>query len=125
MAKKKARAVNKSQTIRAYKKTHPKLKPKQIAEDLGRKGLTVTPGFVSSVLSSSKRKKKIGKPGRPKGSKSTPSTSAVGRPPKSRSAANGASVSLDSLLKFKDIVSELGGIDEARTALAALEKLMR
>jgi hypothetical protein len=122
MAKKKAGAVNKSQSIRDYHKAHPKQKPKQIAADLGKKGIKVSPQFVSTILSTSKKKKTIGKPGRPKGSKSTGRGRPVGR---SRKAARRlGEVSFDSLIKVKEIVREMGGIEDARAALTALEKLM-
>jgi hypothetical protein len=118
MAKKKASAVNKSQCIREYHKTHPKHKPKQIAEELDKQGVQVTAQFVSTILSTSKKKRKIGKPGRPKGSGS--------RQKRARRAAGNSSgeVSFDSLLKIKSIVDEMGGIEEARSALAALERLV-
>ena len=118
MAKKKAGAVNKSQCIRDYHKAHPKHKPKQISAELGKQGVDVTAQFVSTILSTSKKKRKIGKPGRPKGSGS--------RQKRARGGANGSSgeVSFDSLLKIKSIVDEMGGIDEARAALSALERLV-
>jgi len=119
MAKKSVGGVNKSQTIRDYHKAHPKHKPKQIAAELGKKNVKVSPQFVSTILSTSKKRKTIGKPGRPKGSVSA----RRGRPRKS-SHRPAQEVSIASLLKVKQIVSEMGGIDDARTALTALEKLM-
>lgn len=116
MAKKKAGAVNKSQCIRDYHKAHPKHKPKQIAAELGKQGIQVTAQFVSTILSTSKKKRKIGKPGRPKGSGS--------RQKKSRRGSSAEGVSYDSLLKIKSIVDEMGGIEEARVALSALERLV-
>ena len=92
MAKKKAGGVNKSQSIRDYHKAHPRHKPKQIAAELGNKGVKVSAQFVSTILSTSKRKKSIGKPGRPKGS-----VSRRGRPRKSSTSSN-REVSFDALL---------------------------
>lgn len=114
MAKKKAAKVNKSKEIRDYKRAHPNHTPKVIAEALGKKGIEVSAQFVSTVLSTSKKKKVIGKPGRPKGS-----TKSAG----ARRATNGA-VSFESLLRVKEIVDEMGSVDEARSALEALEQLM-
>ena len=111
MAKKKS-GVNKSQAIRDYRKAHPTHKPKQIAAELGKKGIKVSPQFVSTILSTSKKKKTIGKPGRPKGSVSR------------RSGRGAEAVSYESLLRVKQIVREMGGIEDARNALTALEKLM-
>ena len=115
MAKKKAGGVNKSQAIRDYRKANPKEKPKQIALELGKKGIKVSPQFVSTILSTSKKKRTIRKPGRPKGSVSA----GRGRP---RKASH--DVSIESLLRVKEIVSEMGGIEDARMALTALEELL-
>ncbi len=123
MAKKKAGGANKSQSIRDYSKENPALKPKQIAEDLGKQGVEVSPGFVSTILSTSKRKKKTGRPGRPKGS--VKSVRAVSASTKSSAKSSGkGDVSIDSLLKIKQLVAEVGGIDEAKSALSTLERLM-
>ncbi|WP_145169114.1 hypothetical protein [Rubripirellula lacrimiformis] len=119
MAKKKSGGPNKSQAIRDYNTSNPSAKPKQIAEDLSKQGISVSAGFVSTILSTSKRKKKVARPGRPKGS--VKSVRAVGRPAKAKSNGD---VSVDSLLKVKQLVAEIGGIDEAKSALSTLEKLM-
>ncbi len=130
MAKKKSAGVNKSQSIREYSKSHPSHKPKQIAEELGKKGISVSPQFVSTILSTSK-KKPVRKPGRPKTrssktrSSKTRSSARVGRPAKQTRRSSSQDVSVESLLKVKQIVSEMGGIDDARTALTVLEKLMK
>jgi hypothetical protein len=109
--------VNKSQAIRDYKKAHPTHKPAKIAEALGRQGIKVSAQFVSTILSTSKKKKKIGKPGRPKGS-------VTNRKKRPASQVSNSDVSFDSLLKVKQIVIEMGGIPQARAALRALEQLM-
>ncbi len=129
MAKKKADGVNKSQAIRDYSKENPQLKPKQLAEELTKKGVSVSAGFVSTILSTSKRKKKVGRQGRPKGSSASKSAvksvRAVGRPAKKKTASKSAgNVSVDSLLKVKALVAEVGGMANAKSALTALEKLM-
>lgn len=118
MAKRKAGGVNKSQSIRDYHNAHPKHKPKQIAAELGTQGIEVSPQFVSTILSTSKKKRRIGKPGRPRGSKST------GRGRARKTSGGSREVSIDSLVKVKEIVKEMGGIENARAALTALEKLM-
>lgn len=58
MAKKAAgkKSVNKSKAIRDYAKSHPDDGPSAIAEALGKQGITVTAGFVSTVRSNDKRK---------------------------------------------------------------------
>ena len=50
-----------------YSKANPDQKPKEIAEALSKKGITVSPQFVSTILSTSKKKTKTRKAGRPKG----------------------------------------------------------
>ena len=52
----------------------------------------------------------------------------TGRPKRKKNAPaaqeSSEHISYTSLLKVKEIVDELGGIDEARRALSALERLM-
>ena len=123
MAKKKSAGVNKSQTIRDYSKANPDQKPKQIAEALAKKGITVSPLFLSTILSTSKKKTKTRKAGRPKGRKSaTKTVTRRGRPAKKQAASG--EVSLESLLKVKEVVNEMGGVENVRTALKALEALL-
>ena len=125
MAKKKSSGPNKSQAIRDYYAANPGAKPKEVAEALSKEGVSVTPAFVSTVRSTSKTKKKTGKRGRPAGRKTARKTGRrVGRPAATRrGAAASADVSLDSLVRVKAIVDEMGGVEDARSALAALEKL--
>ncbi len=109
--------TNKSQAIRDHKKAHPNHKPAKIASELGKTGIDVSAQFVSTILSNSKRRKNIRKPGRPKG------TVASGKP-FGASKPSHDDVSFESLLKVKQIVIEMGGIPQAKAALLALEQLM-
>ncbi len=109
--------VNKSQAIRDYKQANPSHKPAKIAEALGKQGIEVSAQFVSTILSTSKKKKKIGKPGRPKGSASSQTKRADGQ-------VSSTDVSFEALLNVKQIVIEMGGIAQARAALNALEQLI-
>lgn len=61
MAKKKAASVNKSAEIRAYMKEHPKAKPAQVAAAFKERGIKVTPGYVSSIKTASKKRRGKGK----------------------------------------------------------------
>lgn len=129
MAKKKSGGPNKSEAIRDYYAANPTAKPKEVAEALSKQGISVTPAFVSTIRSTSKTKKKTGKRGRPAGRKTARKTARktgrrVGRPATARrgTAARG-DVSLDSLVRVKEIVDEMGGVEDARSALAALERL--
>ncbi|MCG8651937.1 MAG: hypothetical protein MI861_19005 [Pirellulales bacterium] len=125
MAKKRAGAPNKSQAIREYYASHPNAKPKEVAAELKKKGISVSTAFVSTIRSTSKKKKVIGKPGRPPGSgkkslrRGRPVGSGVGT-----SSRASQEVSIESLLKVKRMVEEMGGIGQTRTALTALEKLL-
>ena len=110
MAKRKDVGANKSEAIRDYYKANPQAKPKEVASELKKKGIQVTPAFVSTIRSTSKKKNGvIGRPGRPVGS--------------TTKRSNGE-VSYESLLQAKKIVDQMGGIDEARNALTALENLI-
>ena len=105
--KKKTRAkkeVNKSKAIRDCKDKTPSMKPKAIAESLSKKGIKVSPAFVSTVLSNSKKSK-------------TKRRSAGGRP------SRGSSIAVNDLVLAKKLAREMGGIDRAQTALSALALL--
>lgn len=121
MAKKRS-GPNKSKAIRDYYESNPDAKPAAVVDALKSKGITVTAAFVSTIRSTSKKKpgKKTGRRGRPKGSVSK----RAGRPAKAPAAKASASVSIDQLVKVKKMVAEVGGVGEARAALAALEKLL-
>ena len=124
MAKKSA-GINKSKAIREYYAANPKAKPLEVSEALKAQGVIVTAAFVSTIRSTSKKKKTIGKPGRPAGSTKTSSKKA-GRPAGRPSSASGSdNVSIDALLKVKSMVEAVGSIEETRAALSALEKLMK
>ncbi len=126
MAKKRG-GVSKSQAIRDYCGANPKAKPKEVADALASQGVVVTPQFVSTIRSNAKRKKSVRRPGRPAKSASA---KRPGRPAraagKRRSSGGGSSseVSIDSLVKAKKIVKEMGSVEDAKKALDALSKLM-
>jgi len=116
---KKSGGPNKSQAIRDYYAAHPNAKPKEISAELKKAGVDVTPAFISTIRSTSIGKKK-----------KTTKTSSAKAPAKaaSKKAApaavkSGVSVSIESLLKAKSMVKELGGIDNAIATLSALKRL--
>ena len=115
MAKKKNR-VNKSQAIRDYYAANPEAKPLEVAAAMKSKGIVVTAQFVSTIKSTSKKKSTRGKSAKR-------SVGAPRGPRKATLKAAGA-ISLDSLIKAKQLVDEMGGVEEAREALLALEQLM-
>lgn len=122
---KKTSGPNKSQAIRDYYAAHPDAKPKQVVEALAEQGINVSAAFVSTIKSTSMTKgaKRTAKRG-PRSMKADrdvvarPSTRGPGAPKRA-----GNSVSIESLLKAKGLVKELGGIDNAINSLAALKRL--
>ncbi|MEM0926392.1 MAG: hypothetical protein AAGJ83_10180 [Planctomycetota bacterium] len=117
MAKKKSGGISKSQAIRDYMNANPSVKPKGVAEALKAKGYDVTPNYVSMIKFQSKNKStKTKRRGRTAGTTRKPAAAK-----KATSASD--SVSLDSLIKVKEVVRAIGSIEEAKSALEALEKL--
>ncbi len=124
MARKTKSKINKSNAIREIKAANPEAGPTEIAEMIKTQfGVEVTPATVSTVLSTDKKRNgKVGRPGRPKGSKNGTT--------KSPTASKGVALNgnqdafIQNLLKAKQLVSDMGGISEARSALNALESLM-
>ncbi len=114
---KKSSGPNKSQAIRDYYTANPTAKPKEVAAELKKAGLDVSTAFISTIRSTTMGKKK-------KTVKAAPRTAAKpgpGRPPVT--AKKAVSISIDSLVKAKGLVKELGGIDNAMATLSALKRL--
>jgi hypothetical protein len=121
MAKKKG-GPNKSLEIRTYLEANPGAKPRQVVDAMKSKGIEVSPQFVSTVKTNSQ--KSSGSKGRSRrtASKKGATKTAVAR----RTVAtktNGDTVSVASLVKLKEVVKEIGSIDEAKAALKTLERL--
>lgn len=115
MAKKKARG-NKSQAIRDYLAENPQATASEIVPALKKQGFKVSPGLVSQVKSTSGPKR-----GRRKGAKKK-GTRKKGPARAGRPAAAGG-LSLSDLQEAKRLADQLGGVQEARAALEALEEL--
>lgn len=103
MARRVKKGASKSAAIREYHEKHPNSKPKEIAENLNQSGFKITPQYVSTILSTS-RKRKNGN-GRRRGKVSVGS-------------------SLDHLMAAKKLVSEVGSIEAAQMAIAQYSRLM-
>ncbi len=101
--------VNKSQAIRDYCEANPTVGPKETAAALTKQGIKVSPAMVSTVKTQAKKKK--GKRGRPR-----KKAAAAAKPTSDK-------IALSSLLAAKKMAEQLGGIEKAQTALAALAKL--
>ncbi len=121
---------SKTAAIRAALDAHPDKMPKELAEVMKAEGWNISPQSISVVKSKLKAKPK--RKARPKAAASTaaattaaptaaaPTTEkAVSTPPKAADA-----VSFDSLKKAKDLAAQLGGIKEAKAAVAALSELL-
>ena len=121
MAKKKSDGVNKSQEIRDFYAANPDAKPAQVVEALAEKGIVVDAQFVSTVKSNAK-KAGAGKSRKASRKASSPRKTAT-RAARPKKAAASGEVSLQSLLKAKELVAEMGGVEDARNALAMLEQL--
>lgn len=122
---KKTGGPNKSQAIRDYYAANPEAKPKQVVEALAAQGIDVSPAFVSTIKSTSKGDKPATRRG-PRASKSTRGAVAALPAPRAAASSNKRSdqtISIDNLLKAKDLVKELGGIDNAINTLSALKQL--
>ncbi len=117
---------SKTAAIRAALDAHPDKMPKELAEVMKAEGWDILPQSISVVKSKLKAKPK--RKARPKAAASTAAAStaaaptaekAVSTPPKAADA-----VSFDSLKKAKDLAAQLGGIKEAKAAVAALSELL-
>lgn len=109
---------NKSQVIRDYKKDNPKSKPKEIAEKLNEQHqLGITAAYVSTILSSAKRKKRGG------ARKVASATTAAPAAKTGKAAKSNDKVSLDSLVRARKLAEALGGVESAKMLLDALAKL--
>ena len=104
--------VNVSAKIREYRKTHRRAKPKTIADALAEQGVTVSAAYVSTILSTDRRKKK----GKGAAGDEAPRR---GRP----SATSKFDDLVNELKAVKQLVDKMGGVEKAQAALAALAKL--
>ena len=110
MAKKAAGGPNKSEAIRNYKSSHSGAGPKDIAAGLAEQGIKVTPQFVSTVLSTAKRRKGKGRRGRAAAASS--------------GAKPGRKDALSQLVLAKKMSDQFGGVEKARAALDALARIL-
>jgi hypothetical protein len=105
----------KTGAIRAALKAHPNMMPKEIAEMLRAQGWDLKAQLVSVVKTNLKNAKKA---------KKKIAAAPAATPAKARSATADQAISLDSLKKAKELAAKLGGIDQAKAALAALSELL-
>jgi hypothetical protein len=91
----------------------PDLQPKEIAAMLRAEGWDIKAQLVSVIKSNLKSKEE-----EPKKAAATPRTT------KPATAVKTTDISLDSLKKAKQLAAQLGGIEQAKEALAALSELL-
>lgn len=108
------RGANKSEAIRGYLEQHPNATPKEITAALKAQGIEASPGLISVIKYGGKgkgagngRRKKVAHRGGAAGG---------GRPVTTR-------LSAEDLFAVKNLAEQLGGIQEVRSALDALERL--
>lgn len=106
----------KAQAIRDALAVDPNAMPKDLAEKLSAEGWTVSSNEVSQMKYQLKAVKK--KPGKKAVSKDAPAATT------STAAVPADLVSVAALQKAKKLVQELGGVKEAKQALAALGQLL-
>ena len=100
-----AAVVNKSQAIRDYAKANPTAGPTAIVAALAEQGIQVTTAMASTVKSMAKKKRRAKR------------AAAAGAKPASDK------ISVAALIQAKKMAAEMGGIEKAKEALAALAKL--
>lgn len=98
----------KSQAIREYITSNPAEGPAAIVAGLKAKGITVKPGLVSAV-----------KYGKPRGKRSR---RPVLRIAARRTTRNG-SITVEQLLEVKKLADSIGGAEQVRSALDALDMI--
>jgi hypothetical protein len=117
MAKKRAaREAGKSQAVRDYLDKNPDAGPKQVVEGLAAQGINVSRALVGIVKYRSGPKRKATRKRKVRRRRVTRAVAA----PKSTRANH---LTADDLFEAKKLVDSLGGIDEARRALEALQQL--
>lgn len=109
--------TNKSAAIRDYAAANPSAKPREIAEALAAKGISVTSHIVSQVLYNAKKKGDAG-PRKKAVRRVASKTSAP-----SRSNKRGSSDNVELLFEAKRLADLVGGIDRAKKLLDHLAKL--
>ncbi len=120
---KKSNGPSKSQEIREYYEANPEAKPRQVVDALAEKGIAVTAAFVSTIRSTSTKKKVRKSKG--SGEKSVKGA-AKGRRAVSEKLTvkrTKGGVTIEGLMKAKSFVEELGGFENVMNALNALKRL--
>lgn len=123
MARKRAGGPSKSDLIRTTSAENPEAGPTEIAKLIQSNHNTkVSPAMVSTVLSQDRTRG--GKPAK----RGRPPKATGGRGGRKAAAAasgnRGGGVSVDTLVRIKQLADEMGGVDQARKALDALSQIL-
>lgn len=123
MARKRAGGPSKSDLIRTTSTENPSAGPTEIAKMIQTAhNIKVSPAMVSTVLSQDRTRG--GKPAK----RGRPPKAAGGKGRKAGAAASAGSgargVSVDTLVRIKQLADEMGGVDQARKALDALSQIL-
>jgi len=121
MARKRAGGPSKSDLIRTTSAENPEAGPTEVAKLIQTAhNIKVSPAMVSTVLSQDRtRGGKPAKRGRP-----PKATGGRGRKAAASTARSGGGVSVDTLVRIKQLADEMGGVDQARKALDALSQIL-
>jgi len=103
---------SKTEAIKAALAANSKSTPKEISEMLKAQGVDASPGYVSTIKTNLKGKKKAKK------------VAAPAPEPEAGPVVAKDAVSIGLLVKAKKLVKELGGVQEAKAALNALAQLL-
>jgi len=107
-----ATTLSKSQAVRDYLAEHPRAKPKEISSAVKTAhGLDISRQMISTIKTKWRRTNR-GR-GRPAGA-----AGKVGRP-----RASEARITIEDLVSAKKLASQMGGVERAQAALAALARL--
>jgi hypothetical protein len=120
-AKKGGKKKNKSRAIVNYYRSHPNAKPREISERLNKRGMNITPSYVSTVLFNFRKKGGSAPSAETSGRTASMAASKTrrGRPARRRvGGSNGSSdVSGRDIMLVKELVGRTGSIVAARKAL--------
>lgn len=122
---KKIGGPNKSAAIRDYLTANKNAKPRDIVKAMAEQGIEVTPQFVSTIKTKfiAGGGKAPGRRGRPRKTAvagAAPAAAPVSKPAAKPARSTGA---YEDLIIAKKMADQLGGVEQARAALAALEKI--
>jgi hypothetical protein len=125
---KKSSGPNKSAAIRDYLGANKNAKPREIVTAMKEQGIDVTPQFVSTIKTKfvsggGKSPKRRGRPRKTAAAKKSVKRTTVKKSSTGASAGKVSTGAYDDLVVAKKLADQLGGVDQARAALAALEKI--